>query len=123
MMTLQNVAAVLFLFLNFLSIGLLIYLVNTKLDRAEAYFKDNGMMIGHHRWWGGNSYRSRIMRVYFVGSFFVFSKHYIRRGWLTEQELKPIPISLKRWFKLPQYLGILLVLPCVFHLVVPVTAD
>ncbi len=123
MMTLKNVAAVLFLFLNFFSIGLLAYLAKTKLDVAEAYFKDNAWMTGHHRWWGGNSYDSRIMRVLFVGSFFMFPKLYIRRGWLTEQELEPVPIALQRWFKLPQYLGILFILLCIFHLVMPVTDE
>jgi hypothetical protein len=120
METLRFVADVLFLFSTFFGTGLLAYLAKTKLDVAEAYFKDNATMIGHHRWWGGNSYDSRIMRVYFVGSFFMFPKLYIRRGLLTEQELEPVPIALRRWFKLPQYFGILFILLCVFHLVVPV---
>jgi len=117
------VADVLFLFFAFFGTGLLVYLAKTKLDVAEAYFKDNATMIGHHRWWGGNSYNSRIMRVYFVGSFFMFPKLYIRRGLLTEQELEPVPIALQRWFKLPQYLGILFILLCIFHLVVSVTDE
>jgi len=123
MMALKTVVAVLFFFLTLLGTGLLAYLAKTKLDVAEAYFKDNEWMIGHHRWWGGNSYNSRIMRVYFVGSLFMFSKLYIRRGRLTEQELEPIPIALQRWFKIPQYIGILFIFLCIFHLAVPVTGD
>jgi len=123
MEVLMLVADVLFLFFAFFGTGLLVYLAKTKLDVAEAYFKDNATMIGHHRWWGGNSYNSRIMRVYFVGSFFMFPKLYIRRGLLTEQELEPVPIALQRWFKLPQYLGILFILLCIFHLVVSVTDE
>jgi len=123
MTMLHNAVAVLFMFSSFFSIGLLAYLAKTKLDMAEAYFKDNVTMIGHHRWWGGNSYDSRVMRVLFVGSFFMFPKLYIRRGLLTEQELELVPIALQRWFKLPQYLGILFILLCIFHLVVPVTDE
>ncbi|MEF9673588.1 hypothetical protein QNM99_20800 [Pseudomonas sp. PCH446] len=51
MTMLHNAVAVLFMFLSFFSIGLLAYLAKTKLDVAEAYFKDNATMIGHHRWW------------------------------------------------------------------------
>jgi len=106
-MTLELVGTFLVLFLMFFGLGLSAYVAKTKLDLVEVYLKDNVVMIRERLWRGGNSYNDRISRTYAVGGLFVFSKLYIRRGWLIEEELEPIPIALRRWFVAPYYLGML----------------
>ena len=113
MATLKIAAVFLFLFLMCFGFGLLIYVAKTKLDLIEVYLKDNAVMIGKRRWWGGNSYNDRIARTLAIGSLLVLSKLYIRRGWLIEQELAPIPLVLKRWIMAPSYLGMLFLSICI----------
>jgi len=113
-MTILKIMAVfLFLFLMFMSLGLLVYVAKTKLDLIEVYFKDNTVMIGKRRWWGRNSYNDRMTKTLAIGSLLVLSKLYIRQGWLTEQELEPIPVALKRWLIAPYYLGMLFLSICI----------
>ncbi|NWB84700.1 hypothetical protein [Pseudomonas gingeri] len=106
MMTLKAVGAFLSLFLLFLGVGLSAYVTKAKLDLVEVYFKDNTMMIGHCRWWGGNSFKDRSMRQGLISMMVMFPKMFIWRGFLTQQEIDVIPPTLKRWIKAPLYFEI-----------------
>ncbi|WP_248768512.1 hypothetical protein [Pseudomonas sp. MWU12-2345] len=107
MMTLEIAGAFLVLLLIFFGLGLSAYVAKTKLDLAEVYLKDNVVVMAERRYWRGNSYNDRMARTFAIGGLFVFSTRCIRRGWLTEQELESIPITLRRWFVVPFYLGML----------------
>jgi len=103
-MTLKMIVSSLGFLWFFSMIALSTYVIRTKLDRIEPYLKNSVVLVNTGSLWTSQSATHRAMRCCLIGIVLLFQQHAIRRGLVTEQEIEPIPASLKRWLKAPLYL-------------------
>lgn len=91
-----------------INLGLMLFAEYWKLDELESYFSENERARYHKRFWGRNRRIDRFQRMGLMIDFLSNSKHFLKTGVVTEEELARVPLSLKRWALWPYRTGYVL---------------
>ncbi|WPN30606.1 hypothetical protein QMK54_02245 [Pseudomonas sp. P5_109] len=91
----------------FAGIGYMLFLANTKMDILQRCFKNSwgvteGYAFGYSGVWG------RIIIIGRISGYVAFSTFYIKRGLLSPDDLKELPVPLKQKLIALQWVGIIL---------------
>ncbi|WP_439899091.1 hypothetical protein [Pseudomonas veronii] len=93
---------------TFVVLGLMLFAKRTKLDELESYFSENAEVRKRKQLWGPSPRFGGFHRVGLMIDILLMSKHYVKEGLVTEEELVCVPLSLKRWAVWPYRLAMIL---------------
>ncbi|KAB0493894.1 hypothetical protein [Pseudomonas vancouverensis] len=88
----------------FAGIGYMLFLANTKMDLLQKAFKNSWGVTGA----GYGGVWAKLMVVGRISGYVTFSTFYIDRGVVSADDLKNLPISLRRKLMALQWGGIVL---------------
>ena len=92
----------------FVVLGLMIFAKHTKLDELESYFSENAEVRKRKQLLGPNPRFGGFHRMGLMIDILLMSKRYVKEGFVTEEELACVPLSLKRWAVWPYRLAMIL---------------
>ena len=91
----------------FAGIGYMLFLANTKMDVLQRCFKNSWGVTEPDAFQYGGAW-GRVMIIGRISGYVTFSTFYIKRGILSADDLKKLPVSLKRKLIALQWVGIAL---------------
>lgn len=88
-------------------IGYMLFLAKTKMDVLQRCFKNSWGVTGPDAFQYSGAW-GRVMIIGRISGYVTFSTFYIKRGILSADDLKKLPVSLKRKLIALQWIGIAL---------------
>ncbi|SHF24980.1 hypothetical protein SAMN02745148_02175 [Modicisalibacter ilicicola DSM 19980] len=93
--------------LIFSNIAVWLYVAFFKLSQVEKHLSNCQLVENNRRIWGGGPF-GRMYRLMQISSMLLFPKPIVKNGEADLEDIQNLPISLRRWVRIPFNVGLAL---------------